>query len=108
MYLSAVTTHVRVLILDQANQVVVYRRNIQFPFTAMLKSYYSEPFYGILCSKAKLMLLNIRECLQEGQTPEQVNSHTFEEINTMINCRYKFKLIVQPLLTGGPTALIGY
>ena len=64
------------------------------PFHASVKPYFSEPYFCLLASKAKLLLLNLRQCLQEGQSPAQVNSHNFEEINTLINCRYNFKLVV--------------
>lgn len=84
------------------------------PFNASCKPYFSEPYVCLLMSKAKLLILNLRQALvnlaasAESTSQQMVESPDFEEINTLINCRYNFKLVVQPLLTSQPTSLIGY
>ena len=45
---------------------MIYKREISMPFHASCKPYFSEPYVGLLLSKAKLLLLNFRQAIQEG------------------------------------------
>ena len=61
------------------------------PFHASVKPYFSEPYVCMLLSKAKLLVLNLRQALADV---ENVNSYNFEEINTLVSQRYNFKLVI--------------
>ena len=54
---------VKVLIIDLKLRENVLERQLTLPFTASFKTYYSEPYLGILFGRAKLLLLNIRHAL---------------------------------------------
>ena len=60
------------------------------PFHASCKPYFSEPYVCLLMSKAKLLVLNLRQAL----VSPDANAVDFEELNTLVNCRYNFKLVV--------------
>jgi hypothetical protein len=80
------------------------KKEITSPNTSSFKTYFYDPYFCIIYSRAKLLVLDVRQILTPGMIAE------FQEIQTMLHLKQNFKMLVQPIHNSGkgPTDIAGF
>ena len=53
------------------DEQIIMRKEVSIPMISQFKTYFSEPFFCIMLSKAKLLVLNLRQGLAEMQKKKE-------------------------------------
>jgi hypothetical protein len=95
---------IKVIFVDCLNGSILLKKEIMSPNSSSFKTYFNDPYFCIIYSRAKLLVMDVRQILTPGMMPE------FQEIQTMINIKQNFKMMVQPIHHSGrgPTDISGF
>jgi hypothetical protein len=82
--LNVSNVRIRLVLIDCAQGKIVMKKDVVSPNPSTFKTYFSEPYFCLIYSRSKLLLLDIRSLLTGSCAPNVV---AFQEIETVLNLK---------------------